>query len=162
MHAPINKYFDVTPSGLILNRFSNDIQTVEVKLTELILNQITDMISIALSIALAAYNTIWVLVLVPFLILSLLYCFIIYSNALKEAKRIEAITYSPILTHFNETCYGASTIRVFNKINDFEQKQNALLDNNSITQFIIKGIESWFELTASIIMIMFVSFAFIF
>ena len=72
MHAPINKYFDVTPSGLILNRFSNDIQTVEVKLTELILNQITDMISIALSIALAAYNTIWVLILVPFLILSLL------------------------------------------------------------------------------------------
>ena len=141
MHAPINRYFDVTSSGLILNRFSNDIQTVEVKLTELILNQITDMISIALSIALAAYNTIWVLVLVPLLILSLLYCFIIYARALKEAIRIETITFSPILTHLNETCHGASTIRVYNRIDDFEQKQHALLNKNSISMYIIKGIE---------------------
>ena len=144
MYAPVNRYFDVTPSGTILNRFSNDIQTVEAKLTDLMLKQINHLVLIFMTIILAAYNTIWILLLIPFLILALLYCFLLYTKSLKEAKRIEAITYSPILTNLNETCSGASTIRVFNKIDDFEQKQHTLLNNNSICSFILQAIECWF------------------
>ena len=33
-NAPINLYFDKTPSGMILNRFSNDINNIETKIGE--------------------------------------------------------------------------------------------------------------------------------
>ena len=73
MHAPINIYFDVTPSGVILNRFSKDFRTVEIDLTSCVIQQIGDLMSIIVTIILAAYSYIWILVIVPIVALSLLF-----------------------------------------------------------------------------------------
>ena len=78
MHAPINIYFDVTPSGVILNRFSKDFRTVEIDLTSCVIQQIGDLMSIIVTIILAAYSYIWILVIVPIVALSLLFCYMIY------------------------------------------------------------------------------------
>ena len=69
MHAPMNRYFEIIPSGVIINRFSNDLQIVETELISNILSQILGVVSILINLILASVNIIWVLVIFPFLAL---------------------------------------------------------------------------------------------
>ena len=145
MHAPVNTYFDVTPSGVILNRFSKDLQQVEMFLGFLIRAQMLNYVSIISGIVLTAYSIIWVLVLVPVVFIALIFCLRIYKKGLKEATRIESVTNSPILTHLGETSLGISTIRVYDKVDDFEQKQYFLQNQNAACLLIRRGISGWFN-----------------
>ena len=65
----------------------------------------------------------------------------IYTKGLKEATRIETITNSPIITHLNESNDGVSTIRAYDKIDEFEQKQYFLQDRNGACLLIIRAIK---------------------
>ena len=69
MHAPMNRYFEIFPSGVIINRFSNDLQIVETELTINILSQISGVVSIIANLILTSLNIIWVLIMFPFLAL---------------------------------------------------------------------------------------------
>lgn len=162
MHAPVNTYFDVTPSGVILNRFSKDLQQVEMVLGFLFRAQMLNYVSIVSGIVLAAYSVIWVLILVPVVFLSLVFCLRIYKKGLKEATRIESVTNSPILTHLGETSLGISTIRVYDKLEDFEQKQYLLQNQNAACLLIRRGIGGWFNCTTNFITVAFLSFTFIY
>ena len=64
-HAPVNLYFDVTPTGIILNRFSNDLQMTENALTMVTRRSIINTMSLVFSLSFAAYNVIWVLIFIP-------------------------------------------------------------------------------------------------
>ena len=67
-HAPVNTYFDVTPSGLILNRFSKDLQVSENALPNSNKRQITNIVTVLFSFAFAAYNVVWVLIFIPIMV----------------------------------------------------------------------------------------------
>ena len=73
MYAPVNMYFDITPSGVILNRFSKDFRIVEIELTSNVVQQIGNVMSITITIVLAAYSFIWILVIVPVVVFSLIF-----------------------------------------------------------------------------------------
>lgn len=66
IHAPINLFFDTTPSGWILNRFSKDIE----KLDEEIGQSLYDLIDCSTAICIMFYvmgsNSMWMLLVVPF------------------------------------------------------------------------------------------------
>ena len=82
-------------------------------------------------------------------------------KGLKEVTRIEAITYSPILTHLNESNNGASSIRVYGKIKEFEEKQYFLQDRNGACLIMIKATDLWFNCMTNFILVAFLAFAFI-
>ena len=116
---------------------------------------------IIVNIIVIANTFIWILVILPAVFLSLIFLYFIYIKGLKEVTRIEAITFSPILTHLNESNSGASTIRVYNKIEEFEQKQYFLQDRNGACQLMIKATNLWFNCMTNFILVGFLAFAFI-
>ena len=126
MFAPVNIYFDITPSGVILNRFSKDFRIVEINLTHSVTTQIGTLLGIITHIALAAYNFIWILLITPIVIVSLIFYFKLFVRGMKEVTLLENITNSPIITHLNESNFGSTIIRVHGKIDQFEQKQYIL------------------------------------
>ena len=73
MNAPINLYFDVTPSGIILNRFAKDLSVAEIKLPANVLSQIEDVMDIIADIIVIAKTFIWILVILPVVIISLIF-----------------------------------------------------------------------------------------
>ena len=160
LYAPLNLFFDVTPSGMILNRFSKDFRTVEILLIANVLQQVEVFISIVITIILAAYNFIWILIIVPVIAISLIFCYVIYVKGLKEATRVEAITSSPILTNLSESINGASTIRVYDKIDEFEHKQYFLQDRNGAFLLLMRAIQGWFNCMTTFIIIIFLLIAF--
>ena len=160
--APINLYFDITPTGIILNRFSKDIQIIDVTLPFLLRNQNMNYIQLVIVIAVTAYNVIWVLAIVPFLLLILIYLLRMFSRTLKEASRIETISASPVLTHLNETLNGVSTIRAYNKNLQFEKQIYRLIDQRLAALIIKRGVQCWFNTRINIISVFVMSFAYLY
>lgn len=144
-NAPVNLYFDVTPTGLILNRFSKDINMLDTTIPFSIRAQIMNYLIVISTIGITAYNVIWILLTVPFLLGILFWMMKIFASTLKESSRMESVTSSPVLTHLAETINGASAIRTFEKQDVFEQKQFHLLDQRVSAMIIKRGAQSWFN-----------------
>lgn len=160
--APVNKYFDVTPSGVILNRFSKDLQMTEMSLTYIVRGQMITYLNIISSIALAIYNVVWVSLLIPIVFFSLFYFMRVFKKAYKEISRVESISSSPLLTHLGETTLGSSTIRTYNIVDEFENKQYELQNKNAATVIIKRSVSGWFSCQTNFVMVGFQAFGFIY
>lgn len=115
MNAPINLYFDVTPIGRILNRFSKDLNVLE---TQIIwsFGGFLVMIYQGLSVLIIAAIVVkWILLLLPFLIYLVIKLYSRSISSFRETARIESTTKSPLLSFMGETFTGSSTIRAFKK-----------------------------------------------
>jgi ATP-binding cassette, subfamily C (CFTR/MRP), member 1 len=161
-HAPINLYYDVTPSGVILNRFSKDINSLDTRLPNQIQSQISNYLVVISAIAVTAFNIVWVLAIVPFILIILIYLLKQYSKTLKEASRMESVTSSPVLTHLNETINGVSTIRAFDKVQEFEQKGYELLDRRVSAMIIKRGVQCWFNSRINLLSVFLMFFTYIY
>ncbi|KAF9179056.1 Canalicular multispecific organic anion transporter 2 [Haplosporangium sp. Z 767] len=104
-------FFDTTPVGRLLNRFSSDCFTID----ELIPWGFHDMIfcfaSVFGSIIVIAVTTPIFLVIVPPIMVVYYFLQSYYIAASRAFKRIESVTKSPMYQHFSETLSGLSTIR---------------------------------------------------
>ncbi|KAA8540550.1 hypothetical protein F0562_024531 [Nyssa sinensis] len=112
INAPVN-FFDQTPSGRILNRFSSDLYTIDDSLPfilNILLANFVGLLGIAL--VLSYVQVMFLLLLLPFwYIYSKLQFY--YRSTSRELRRLDSVSRSPIYASFTETLDGSSTIRAF-------------------------------------------------
>uniref|UniRef100_A0A6Q2X6E6 ABC-type glutathione-S-conjugate transporter n=1 Tax=Esox lucius TaxID=8010 RepID=A0A6Q2X6E6_ESOLU len=128
-------FFEVTPSGNLLNRFSKEVDAIDCMIPDglkMMLGYLFKLLEVCII----------VLVAMPFagvvlLPLTLLYAFIqsFYVATSCQLRRLEAVSRSPIYTHFNETIQGASVIRAFSEQERFIQQANTRIDHNQTSYF---------------------------
>ncbi|RUS73809.1 hypothetical protein EGW08_018426, partial [Elysia chlorotica] len=146
-HAPMS-FFDQTPMGRILNRFSRDVDTVDNTLP-LILRDflITGCIIVCTVIVIIIKSPIFGAVLVPivivFLIISLKNY---YVRTSRQLKRIESIARSPIYVHFSESVTGAAVIRAYGAADRFVQESEQRVDRNQVYYFASQAAIRWLQL----------------
>lgn len=135
LRAPVNTYFDVTPTGRILNRFSRDLDSMDMQLPifMFIFLEYSLFVISVLSIACASSYTI--LVVVPILILVFVWTRRFFAASVREIKRIEGITRSPLYSLFAETSTGLSHIRAFGMVDHIYARYAALADQNFQVHF---------------------------
>ena len=134
LRSPMS-FFDTTPLGRILNRFSKDIDIVD--------NQIPMNLRSMMTTSLNVLGTVFVIVFaMPLFIavilpVSVLYYFVqkFYVATARQVKRMESISRSPIYTHFGETISGASTIRAYNRAKDFIVENESRIDRNQLSYY---------------------------
>ncbi|KAI9506366.1 P-loop containing nucleoside triphosphate hydrolase protein [Coemansia spiralis] len=107
------RFFDTTPIGRIVSRFSGDMQTIDYDAPESIKELLVDGIS-ALTIYIIISSVFPAFTLVA-IATSLVYAGIAYYylNTSRELKRLESNSMSPLLSLFSELIQGVSTIRAF-------------------------------------------------
>ncbi|KAL4715350.1 hypothetical protein ACJJTC_015121 [Scirpophaga incertulas] len=105
------KFFDATPLGRILNRFSSDTYTVDDSLPFILNILLAQTFSLIGAIVVTVYGLPWLIV--AFLPLSLIYYQLQrrYRATSRQLKRLQSVTLSPVYTHFNDTLEGLITIR---------------------------------------------------
>lgn len=135
LRAPMS-WFNITPTGRIINRFSKDIDTVDVTirfnvrlLMVIALRSVTSLILISVG---SVYSIIFI---VPIVLLYFLFQ-IFYVSTSRQLKRIESTTKSPIYSHFNETIMGTSSIRAFKVSQEFILESNHRVDVNNASYYI--------------------------
>ena len=114
LHAPI-RFFDSTPVGRILQRFSRDIESVDVYLQWSFSAAVNCALQVIVSLVL-------ILSLMPAMVLIIGPLMILYYSVqrdyrkpAREAKRFDSIGRSPRYAHFKESLQGLVVIRSFNK-----------------------------------------------
>ncbi|KAA6353523.1 MAG: hypothetical protein EZS28_050950, partial [Streblomastix strix] len=102
-----SSFFDTTPMGRILNRFTGDITTTDQTLYVLWIFFITMFTQLIGQIVIISVDTVWFLAIgLPALLIFFL-LMLLYGRAARNLQRLEAISRSPFLSHFSETVTGA-------------------------------------------------------
>ncbi|XP_078661499.1 ATP-binding cassette sub-family C member 5-like [Branchiostoma floridae x Branchiostoma belcheri] len=122
-------FFDTTPTGRILNRFSRDTDNVDVQLPLVVNILMTDLWNaVAAFVAIAVVMPFFlVAVVVLFVIFYALYC--LFQAIIRELRRLENTLRTPWLCHVTETLNGLTTIHAFKMDAAFVKKFNGLMDD---------------------------------
>ncbi|KAM6054990.1 multidrug resistance-associated protein 1 isoform 2-T2 [Chlamydotis macqueenii] len=129
LRSPMS-FFERTPSGNLVNRFSKEIDTIDSAIPPILkmfmgstFNVIGACIIILLATPIAA-------VTIP--PLGLLYLFVqrFYVATSRQLRRLESVSRSPVYSHFNETLLGVSVIRAFEEQKRFIKQNDIKVDEN--------------------------------
>ncbi|KAK7129988.1 hypothetical protein R3I94_009125 [Phoxinus phoxinus] len=144
IHAPI-RFFDVTPLGQILNRFSADTNIIDQHIPPT-LESLTRSTLLCLSAigVIASVTPAFLIALVP---LAVAFYFIqkYFRVASKDLQDLDDSTQLPLLCHFSETAEGLTTIRAFRHEARFKQRMLELTDTNNTAYLFLSAANRWLE-----------------
>ncbi|KAI6099033.1 hypothetical protein F5141DRAFT_1144217 [Pisolithus sp. B1] len=142
LHAPLS-FFDLTPTGRIMNLFSRDIYVVDQVLGRVMMNLLrTSAICISILLVITFSFPPFVLVVIPlawFYVRVTIY----YLATSRELKRLDAVSRSPIFAWFSESLAGLSTIRAFDQQPIFIASNARRLDRNQMCYLPSVSINRW-------------------
>uniref|UniRef100_A0A8C8VR12 Multidrug resistance-associated protein 1 n=1 Tax=Pelusios castaneus TaxID=367368 RepID=A0A8C8VR12_9SAUR len=129
LRSPMS-FFERTPSGNLVNRFSKEIDTIDSMIPQIIkmfMGSTFNVIGACIIILLA--TPIVAIVIPP---LGLAYFFVqrFYVATSRQLKRLESVSRSPVYSHFNETLLGVSVIRAFEEQKRFIHQSDLKVDEN--------------------------------
>ncbi|XP_067415342.1 ATP-binding cassette sub-family C member 9 isoform X2 [Emydura macquarii macquarii] len=139
------RFFDTTPLGLILNRFSADTNIIDQHIPPTVESLTRSTLLCLSAIGMISYATPWFLVaLVP---LGVAFYFIqkYFRVASKDLQELDDSTQLPLLCHFSETAEGLTTIRAFRQEARFKQRMLELTDTNNIAYLFLSAANRWLE-----------------
>ncbi|KAI9355946.1 P-loop containing nucleoside triphosphate hydrolase protein [Zopfochytrium polystomum] len=145
MRAP-SRFFDTTPLGRIINRFSKDQDGVDNSLADafrMFCNTLASSISTFIIIVYA--TPLFAAPLVPMLVV---YYFLqkLYRETSRELKRLDSISRSPLYANFGETLSGLATIRAYREEARFIANNDRATNGNNSPYFLLITAQRWLSL----------------
>uniref|UniRef100_A0A1B6KLL2 ABC-type glutathione-S-conjugate transporter n=1 Tax=Graphocephala atropunctata TaxID=36148 RepID=A0A1B6KLL2_9HEMI len=134
LRAPMS-YFDTTPLGRIVNRFSKDIDTCDTMLSFNLNAFLGLAVQVLATVAVITYSTpAFIVAIIPIIIFNFfLQRFFVATS--RQLKRLESTTRSPIYSHFSETVQGAQSIRAYGMQEVFISQSEEKVDLNQTCNF---------------------------
>ncbi|KAK9371704.1 P-loop containing nucleoside triphosphate hydrolase protein [Lipomyces chichibuensis] len=124
-------FFDTTPLGRIINRFTADVNRVDEALARVFSNFLTNTCKVLFSIfVISLANPVFIVLVVPIAFLYVYYQKF-YLRTSRALKRLESISRSPIYAHFQESLNGVSTVRAYSQIRRFNHINEYHIDFNN-------------------------------
>ncbi|XP_078359498.1 ATP-binding cassette sub-family C member 4-like [Oculina patagonica] len=151
LRAPV-RFFDTSPTGRILNRFSSDVDCMDERLPRDLLDVLQRLVFTGIAIVLVCFVNFWVIIpAVPVVFLLYFLCWY-YLRTSRETKRLSIITASPVFCHYVETVQGIETIRSHHKQEDFFKVLCRHQDHNTREWLIFNATQVWFGLRVDLIL----------
>jgi len=151
--AGITNFFDVTPAGRVLNKFSKDMNTIDMNLAQLLMFGI---VTIGLTFAsfvgiILGTSGLFSIVIIPIFLLYI-YIYRYTRTTAIQLQRLEATSRSPIYGSFAEVLNGLKTIRAFRDQHRFLEKNRTAVELNIRAFFLIRvTLPSWLQLAVNLL-----------
>lgn len=115
------RYFDVNPSGRILNRFSVDLEKIESSLSRFVSRYLDAILNMIFKIGFIC----WTLPAMTIAAIPTLFAysrfFLFTQPASRDLARLSSISRSPMFAFFRECINGRTAIRAHNRVPEFSQ-----------------------------------------
>jgi ABC-type multidrug transport system fused ATPase/permease subunit len=144
-------WFDVTPAGRIITRFSKDIDFIDIQLPQLVEQTINFGFILIGLIASIAVGTPYVLIIFAVAGIGFGALTLHYRKTSIQVQRLEALSRAPIFSHFNETLEGSATIRAYGMGPIFRVANMNKIDANTVDFLALRYCSAWFGLTLDMI-----------
>lgn len=142
LYSPMS-FFDTTPLGRVINRFSKDIYTIDEQIPQTVRSYLGTMAKVISTI-------LYICIITPLFMVGLIpimgFYYIAqryYIRTSRELTRLESTSRSPIYALFSETLDGLATIRAYNCEKRLIAKNNHLLDSNVQSYFLNFSANCW-------------------
>ncbi|RCK63639.1 Bile pigment transporter 1 [Candida viswanathii] len=136
-------FFERTPVGRIMNRFTNDINQVDDGIPQVFQRFIGQLVATVFTIGVVTLAIPTYLIVICFLSSLYVYYEIYYVAISRELKRLVSISRSPIYGHLGESLNGIDTIRAYNQKERFDFIMNANVDFNLKSVYMLTSINRW-------------------
>lgn len=140
--APMS-FFETTPVGRILNRFSSDIYRVDEVIARTFNGLFVNASRAAFTIGVIAVGTpVFLALVLPLGVIYLMYQRY-YLRTSRELKRLDSVSRSPVFAHFQESLGGLSTIRAYRQQKRFTIENEWRMDANLRAYFPSVSANRW-------------------
>ncbi|RUS32865.1 LOW QUALITY PROTEIN: hypothetical protein BC938DRAFT_473988, partial [Jimgerdemannia flammicorona] len=147
INAPL-RFFDTTPVGRIMNRFSKDFETIDSRLSSSCGSLLMYILAVsAVLVVISVITPEFLLAAMP-IVFIYLYIGRRYIRCSRELKRLDSVTKSPLYSHFGETLIGVATIRAFGEQSRFMAEIYKRIDNNNRTFYLTWMCNRWLSIRA--------------
>ncbi|GBG25519.1 ABC transporter ATP-binding protein [Hondaea fermentalgiana] len=148
----ITDFFDVVPMGRILNRFSKDITTIDVNLSQMLMFGVATLgftLAAFLGLILGTSGLFGIVVLPCIGAYALVYRYTRKSAI--QLQRLESTSRSPIYSQFSEVLNGLKTVRAFQQETRFKLRNRDALESNMRAFFLVRVVlPSWLMVAVNI------------
>lgn len=139
------RFFDSTPVGRILQRFSRDMEAVDIQLQWSFEHSVKSLVSVLVNLFL-------IISLLPLILVFLVPVFTVYyliqkafRTTAREVKRLDSVSRSPRYAHFKETLQGLVVLRSLNREDWFFHEFTQRLANNQRMFHANYLVNRWFS-----------------
>jgi len=145
MRAPMS-FFDTTPTGRIINRFSKDMDQIDTSLQRsvpLFVQLLLQVIGVAIT----------VILLVPIFLLAVLPLMFLYHwiqkyfrPVARGLQRLENVSRSPIFSGFSEALTGVTTVRAFSMAETMNNELVDMINASNKPFYLMHNCNRWLQL----------------
>ncbi|XP_071839257.1 ATP-binding cassette sub-family C member 5-like isoform X2 [Apostichopus japonicus] len=144
-------FFDTTPLGRILNRFSKDLDEVDILLPSCLQKFSLFFFAVLISLTVVGILIPWYYLILA-VVLPLICMYTIYfRRGFCEMKFMEGITLSKLVAHLTATMQGLVTIRTFRKTDHFIRSFGYVLDKNTLVLELFQTTYRWVHVRMDLI-----------
>ncbi|KAK9416311.1 putative ABC transporter [Seiridium unicorne] len=142
MRAPL-RFFATTDTGTLTNRFSQDMELIDMNLPIIMVNYVTTGFStFAKAIILIVFSR-YLAVTTPFVIAILYFLQSFYLQTSRQVRLLEIEAKAPLYTHFIESVAGAATIRAFGWQSQHQERNYKFIDQAQRPAYLQYCIQHW-------------------
>ncbi|GAA5902364.1 hypothetical protein JCM6882_000511 [Rhodosporidiobolus microsporus] len=145
LRAPMS-FFDTTPTGRIMNRFSKDIDTIDNTLNDSFRMFVSTLAGVVGSVVLISIVQPWFLLVVAGVLCLYGFAARFYRQSARELKRLDNLLRSSLYAHFSETLSGLATVRAYGETDKFLKRNEAYIDLEDRAYFLTVINQRWLGL----------------
>lgn len=144
-------FFSTTDSGNILNRFSQDLQLIDMELPIAAINTVATFFLCLAQMALIGVGSKYAAISFPFVLGVLFLIQKMYLRTSRQLRYLDLEAKAPLYSHFTDCLQGLVTLRAFGWQHGMEMKNIELLDYSQRPFYFMFAIQRWLTLSLDLV-----------
>ena len=148
--APMS-FFSTTDTGVTLNRFSQDLQLIDMDLPISALNFFTAFVLCLAQIILIGVSSVYAAASFPVLLVAVYFIQKFYLRTSRQLRFLDLEAKSPLYTQFAEVIAGLTTVRAYGWQRALESKNREMLDQSQKPFYLLFSVQRWLQLVLDLL-----------